>query len=123
MKIFRRKKYRLIKRFFVFFLVLSWLLTGWPGIWFNPRFPKEIKVKAVLQNTVGWLGTEGSILQVAEVGASQIPILKRNNLDPQLLQVERNPYSYITNTYQYNGTYATGGQEIINSRTTKHQQR
>ncbi len=34
---------KLLRPIFVFVLVASWLLTSFPAIWFNPRFPPKIK--------------------------------------------------------------------------------
>ena len=43
---------------------MAWLLAGWPGIWFNPRFPKKIEeVKAAVPSGViiAWPSTAGTI--------------------------------------------------------------
>ncbi len=34
---------KLLKSLFVFFLVLFWILAGWPVIWQNPKIPPEIQ--------------------------------------------------------------------------------
>jgi fibronectin type 3 domain-containing protein len=62
---------KLLKIVFVFFLISSWLLTGWPGIWRTPhvQFPPEVgRVNALTQvanwaftgNATGWSSTNGT---------------------------------------------------------------
>jgi len=48
----RRKKP--IKIFFVLFLVISWLFSGWPPIWLNPRIPSKIKEGQALNKVNNW---------------------------------------------------------------------
>ena len=106
MKIFKRKKFRIIKSIFVFFLVLSWLLTGWPGIWFNPRFPKEIKeAKAVVPAgiIVGWPGTEGTIPSGWQrVGSSlDTYFLKGTTSDPSAVAGGASTHTHTSPTHTH----------------------
>jgi hypothetical protein len=44
-----KKTTRIIKGFFVIFLVFSWLITGWPGIWLPAKNGEEVRFPPLLQ--------------------------------------------------------------------------
>ena len=52
---------KLAKTFIIFILISSWLFTGWPVIWQNPRIPPEVKeAKALSLEYVGGTSCTGT---------------------------------------------------------------
>jgi hypothetical protein len=67
------KKRRFIKLFFLVFLITSWLLSGWPIIWQNPRIPPKIKEIKAATNTETFT-TAGTTNWTAPPGVTSVDV-------------------------------------------------
>jgi hypothetical protein len=48
--------FRFLKFTFIFLLIVSWLMSGWPRIWQNPRIPPEVQQAQAQEVAPSWVG-------------------------------------------------------------------
>lgn len=108
----KKKLRRYFKLISIVFLVLSWLLAGWPPVWQNPRIPPKIReVQAAVTYQAKGTFTSGP-------GALSVPVpAGYQDNDVFLLFVESanqaittpTGWTQVTNSPQYTGTAAAAG--------------